>query len=155
MRTRLHLHVYGDPRPQGSKRHVGRGIMIESGGAALKTWREDVKQAALAHMTHIDPLSGPIEITVAFSLRRPMSHFVGNDRVRGLRKTAPLYHTGRPDVDKLLRSTLDALTSAGVYADDSLISLVMATKTWCDEDEPPGADITLAELTDVHTPVTM
>ena len=40
------IRVYGTPAPQGSKRHVGRGVMVES-SKKVKPWREAVKQAAL------------------------------------------------------------------------------------------------------------
>lgn len=53
--------AYGTPAPQGSKRHVGRGVMIES-SKNLKPWREAVKYAALAAKPDVDayfPKRGP------------------------------------------------------------------------------------------------
>jgi crossover junction endodeoxyribonuclease RusA len=47
-----------------------------------------------------------------------------------LRDTAPSTPAARPDLDKLLRSTLDALVDAGALADDALVVEVNAAKTY-------------------------
>lgn len=150
MTDRLTFRVFGDPVPQGSKRHVGHGVMVESGGARLTTWREDVKQAALAALAQSDFVlrdDKPLEVTLIFSLRRPQSHFsTSKARPRALLPNAPSLHTKRPDVDKIMRSTLDALTAAGAIPDDSVIAYVAATKTWCDVAEQPGAYISIVDL---------
>lgn len=44
--------VYGEPAPQGSKRHVGGGRMIES-SAKVKPWRQDVVAAAREAMADL------------------------------------------------------------------------------------------------------
>ena len=44
---RLTIVAYGQPAPQGSKRHVGKGVMVES-SKKLRPWRQDVKAAAEA-----------------------------------------------------------------------------------------------------------
>lgn len=150
MTDRITFRVFGDPVPQGSKRHVGHGVMVESGGARLTTWREDVKQAALRELALRDFLprdDKPLEVTITFSLKRPQSHFsTAKSRPRTLKPSAPSLHTQRPDVDKLLRSTLDALTASGAIPDDAVIAYVCATKTWCDVAEQPGAYITIVDL---------
>ena len=40
----IFIPVIGIPAPQGSKRHVGHGIMIEN-SKRVKPWRQDVKEA--------------------------------------------------------------------------------------------------------------
>lgn len=130
---RLSFIVYGTPAPQGSKRHVGNGVMIESNQKSLDTWREDVKLAALRAL---DVSPGwardypQVAAHVVFTLSRPRSHYL--TRISGdvLREDAPRLHGTRPDLDKLLRSTGDALTAAGVYADDNRIAQVFAVKTY-------------------------
>ena len=47
-----------------------------------------------------------------------------------------------PDLDKLLRSTFDAITTAGVWRDDAQVVVVSASKSYADT-FPPGALITL------------
>jgi hypothetical protein len=145
---RLDLIVYGDPVPQGSKRHVGHGVMVESGGARLRTWRDDVKMAALRALEMTPSWERNYPAVVGhfqFVLHRPRAHF--HQRVGGdvLREDAPYFHTTRPDLDKLLRSTWDALTAAGVYPDDNRLAQVFAIKCYCalDSLERPGLRLTL------------
>ena len=38
--------VLGTPAPQGSKRHVGKGVMVES-SRGCKPWRQDVRHTAM------------------------------------------------------------------------------------------------------------
>jgi crossover junction endodeoxyribonuclease RusA len=99
--------VRGIPAPQGSKRHVGGGVIIESSNK-VAPWRQDVRRAAEDAMNGHLPFDGPLEVVVTFTLAKP----------RTVKREMP--HV-RPDVDKLLRSTLDALGSAGVYGDDSQV----------------------------------
>src|SRR5262245_46720444 len=132
MTDRLTFRVFGEPKPQGSKRHVGHGVLVESGGAQLAEWRQDVKTAALHELQtrgqHFKP-SGAVELTIVFSLPRPRSHFGTGRNADTLKPNAPTMHTSRPDVDKLLRSTCDALTAAGVYRDDCVVAHVSMSKT--------------------------
>lgn len=136
------IHVVGTPAPQGSKRGfpVKRkngtiGVALtESAGAPLKSWREDVRTAATAeakeHGWATPPRGTPIDMAVTFYLRRPKSHYRTGANAHLLRADAPIYPTGKPDVDKLLRATLDALTSAGIYDDDSTVVHVDLRKSY-------------------------
>lgn len=147
--TVVSFRVYGTPRPQGSKRHVGHGVMIESGGVALRTWREDVKQAALAVRPELDePIDGPVELRVAFFVKRPASHWTASKRDGSrLRPAAPSRPYRRPDIDKLLRSTCDAISAAGLWADDSRVVELVASKSYCARTVEEGAAITIEALT--------
>jgi Holliday junction resolvase RusA-like endonuclease len=126
------VDVIGHPAPQGSKRHVGNGIMVESSGR-VKPWREDVvnavTRAVLAGM--IPPQTDAVAVDVTFALRRPASA-----------KRRPHPHT-RPDLDKLLRSTLDALTTSGVILDDARVVEITARKVYAPDGAPTGATITI------------
>lgn len=140
--------VHGTPAPQGSKRafnHNGRVVMIESGHERVRTWREDVKQAALKEMSErgAETYTGPVAVEVRFYLPRLKAHYRTGKNAHLLRDDAPLYVAKKPDIDKLLRATLDALTAAGVWADDSQVAKVTATKTYL---ELAGADIIVDPL---------
>ena len=135
----MRITVLGTPAPQGSKRHVGNGVMIES-SKKVKPWRQDVKYAALEAISDTDPISGPVNIRVTFYLPRPKGHY-GTGRNSGqIRTAAPSKPAGKPDIDKLLRSTLDALGEAGVFGDDAQITDVLMGKRFADT-RPPGAVI--------------
>ena len=135
------IRVFGHPAPQGSKRHVGNGVLIES-SAKVKPWRQDVRAAALEADAHFD---GPVSLTVGFLLRRPASHFRTGRNAHLLRDTAPAYPGKKPDIDKLLRSTLDGLGESGIWRDDAQVVRVRAEKLYADH-EPVGAHITIEPL---------
>lgn len=143
MSAQVGFHVYGTPKPQGSKRHVGNGILVESAGEALKTWREDVKHAALRVRAEHGELTGPLMLFVHFYLARPKSHWRTGKNAHLLSDRAPDYPAGRPDLDKLLRSTCDAITSAGLYGDDAQVVAFHAWKSYAREGLPPGAHLVL------------
>lgn len=128
----LDVRVYGSPAPQGSKRHVGGGRMIES-SKNVTPWREAVKAAVLAQRGVGPILVGPLLVTVEFALAKPKS---------AAKNARP---AKRPDIDKLLRSTFDALGDAGVWRDDSQVIGVEAIKTYAGDDPTgllaPGARI--------------
>lgn len=139
----LAFTVYGTPAGQGSKRHVGHGVMIEQ-SKRVRPWREAVKHAALtaidewnsAHCTLWEPLAGPVHITVAVRIARPKSHYRTGRFAAILRDDAPTYAPNTPDLDKALRAIFDALTDAGVWRDDRQVVAVYATKVY---DSRPGA----------------
>lgn len=147
------VSVVGLPAPQGSKRHVGRGIMVES-SKRVRPWREAVKQATLDVLT-VGPVDEqgmaervgfpfdrePVVVDVVFRLPRPRSHFRTGRHAAELRGDAPTLVSSRPDVDKLLRSTLDALGEAGMWSDDCQVAGVVAVKMYAAPAEVAGAQI--------------
>ena len=120
------VRVPGLPRPQGSKRHVGNGRMVES-SPYVDPWRERVALAARA--AHGGQLDGALHVTVCFSLPRPKGHYRTGRNAHLLRDGAPDYPTTRPDLDKLTRAILDALTGVW-WADDSLVVGIDALKVF-------------------------
>lgn len=128
------------PAPQGSKRHVGNGRMIES-SKNVKPWRYLVQQAAVA--TNHPTITGPVSISCVFLFPRPRSHYTTKGT---LRPSAPTYHSVKPDGSKCLRSTEDALVDSGLLTDDSRIALASFTKRYTTDAEHPGAIITIIPL---------
>lgn len=116
--------VEGTARPQGSKRHVGNGIMIES-SKHVASWRNWVRMKASQTMQGRTPLTGPLIVSIAFGFDRPKKHFLS----KGLRPDAPTMHQGKPDIDKLLRAVLDALTGV-VFTDDSQVASIRCHKRY-------------------------
>ena len=126
------------PAPQGSKRHLGNGVMIES-CRNVKPWRALVTNAAIA--TGLPIIRGPVSLSVVFLFLRPRGHF----GAKGLRPSAPRHHCVKPDGSKLLRSTEDALTGA-ILEDDARIVSCSWEKRYCVGAEKPGALITIIPL---------
>lgn len=142
MRT-VALRVLGDPAPQGSKRiYNGRVVEVSK---KVRPWRDAVGKSvdrAQARDLNIDQ---PVTVRVSFMLKRPACHYRTGKYAGIVKDTAPLYPVRPPDVDKLIRSTLDALTEHGVIADDSLVVTVHAQKCYAN-DEEPGALVYVEEV---------
>lgn len=136
----LTIVVYGHPAPQGSKRHVGKGVMIES-SKHVKPWRAAVAAAAVDVRGHDwTPLDVPLAVTMVFTMPKPAS-------APKRRRTWPMR---TPDLSKLVRSTEDALTDAGIWRDDARVVDCRATKTYPGEHPDaltsPGVVITITTI---------
>ena len=142
--------VNGTPAPQGSKTRTAHGGMRES-SRAVAPWREAVRHAT---QTAIAAATAPAWeapyaacVHVVFTLRRPASHYGTGRHAHLLKPQAPQHPRGRPDLDKLIRSTLDALTDAGALTDDSTVIRLDAVKCYpggnLDALDTPGAIITV------------
>ena len=131
----------GIPAPQGSKRHVGRGIMIES-SKSLPAWREqviyDVRKAANGYV-----FTEGIAVTLAFRFPRLKAHFNSKGAIKD---NAPTFKTTKPDIDKLCRAVLDAITISGAIRDDSQCYALTAVKIYCNEGPQPGISATISDL---------
>lgn len=141
--TELHIDVVGTPAPQGSKRAFvvnGRPVMAES-SKKVKPWRQDVKAAALeviATLPGFQSIEGAVSVTAHFYLPRPQGHYGSGRNAGRLKDSAPAFPAVKPDLDKLLRSTMDALGEAGCWRDDSRVVDVVAAKFYADAG-PAGA----------------
>ena len=146
----VHIAVNGiDPAPQGSKRHVGNGRMVEA-SKRVKPWRNAVALSAQQQMREqkCSLITGACSVSIEFRFKRPKSHFTTNGQ---LKANAPEHCiVKRNDIDKCCRSTLDALSDGGVFADDCLVVRLIADKRYCIGSEPPGALITVTELQQGH-----
>lgn len=151
---RLTITVHGRPAPQGSKKYAGHrrnratgrisAVLVEQ-SKRVKPWRALVTRAALntmhdANLT--EPLDGPLEAEVIFTVRKPAS-------APKRRRTWPTTRDSG-DLDKLLRSTFDGITDAEAVADDARIIAVHARKVFPLEHPEalpePGAIIRLYTL---------
>lgn len=144
----MKFRVEGIPAPQGSKRPVraggrttGRVVLVES-SKKVGPWRDAVMGASLLARTtefyRKEFPEGPVSLTVTFIMPRPAGHY-GRGRTRALLPSAPARPAGYPDLDKLCRSTCDALVAAGVLADDAQVVELNAAKVYAADGEAPGA----------------
>ncbi len=140
--TRLDFWVLGVPAPQGSKRYVGNGVMVEC-SAKVKPWREAVKWAALREGQLTLPADAPLRVELMFVLPRPRGHYRTGKNAHLLRDAAPRRPAAKPDIDKLIRSTFDAMSDARVWRDDSLVATVLALKVYEAPGRPVGARVSV------------
>jgi crossover junction endodeoxyribonuclease RusA len=128
------VFIPGHPAPQGSKRHVGGGRMVEN-CKNVKPWRSDIRSALLtADGVPFERFHGPVYVGMEFVMPRPKS--------APKRSTPPAIK--KPDVDKLARAVLDAITSAGVWDDDSQVTSMTAGKRIAEIGQTPGLHLTIA-----------
>lgn len=130
----------GHPAPQGSKRigrskRTGRPIILED-NARTKPWRQVVATSAQSAMVVAKrlPFVGPVSITLEFVMPRPKRvKFAACDT--------------KPDIDKLSRAALDALTGP-VLRDDSQVVRLTAFKRYVRASgiEAPGALISISQV---------
>lgn len=117
---RFRFEVPGKPIPQGSKHHVGNGIMVEN-QVDLGAWRDSIaviaRSAKAASGGSRGGPFGACQLMVHFRLARPKT-------VTRAMPSVP------PDLDKLLRAVFDGLTASGTIEDDARICAVQATKTY-------------------------
>lgn len=113
--TEVNFFAFGNPAAQGSKKHVGNGIMIET-SKALPSWRAAVIEYAQKAYAG-PPLDGALELQVTFWFPRPTSA-----------RKAARWKTTAPDLDKLVRGVGDALKIAGTITDDARIVSLSASK---------------------------
>jgi crossover junction endodeoxyribonuclease RusA len=127
----IDLLVEGVPVPQGSFRHVGNGRII-SANPKLNTWRDTIAQQIATQTAH-RLIEAPIRLQLVFTLPRPKSVPIG-------RRATP---TTKPDLDKLTRAVMDAISLeryCQVIKDDSLVTDLHAAKRYADH-TPAGVTI--------------
>jgi len=131
--------VIGEPAPEGSVRALSMPgkrfpVVVHDNPKALQTWRKIVVAGATVALEDgaLPYTSGEaVTVRISFYLTRPKS-------VSAKKRPEP---TVRPDVDKLTRAVLDALTMAGVYADDAQVCALRVSKEYVELD--PGALVSI------------
>jgi len=124
----VEFNVLGDPKPQGSMRaftnpKTGRPILT-SASKGLPAWRRDIKEEAVNHFDAL--IDGPVGVWAEFRFTRPKSA-----------KKGATWKISTPDLDKLVRSLLDALTGVA-YQDDARVARLIVRKRLTEGDEQPG-----------------
>jgi crossover junction endodeoxyribonuclease RusA len=135
----VHYFVPGIAKPQGSKRafvnpKTNRAIIVED-NTKTRDWRTDVRNATFTEMDGNRISEGPVCIHLKFIMKRPLS-------TPKTKATPPAVK--KPDLDKLERAILDALTGVA-YTDDSQVTILRGTKRIAEIDEVPGVWITIQD----------
>lgn len=148
---RLAIAVHGLPGPQGSKTPVGWGRSRKTGKAIplmresskkVKPWRDKVADAITAAILRGDAerLTGPVYAHITFTMPKPLN----------APKRRRTYPAVSPDIDKLERSTYDAISTANAWEDDGRVIESHSRKVYPGEHpdalSEPGAIIRLYTL---------
>lgn len=144
----IRLTVIGTPAPKGSSRAMligGQARLIASGTSAnaraQAAWVKAIREAALEVAPNQFYSKRALRIAIVFRVARPKGHYTP----RGLRPSAPAYPNVYPDIDKLVRCTLDALTGV-LFDDDSRIVALSVTKEYAASARTEGASIGVAAM---------
>lgn len=132
--------VAGDPvaQPRLRPRKIGKHLGVYMPQTA-RPWRQRVLVAGREAWGRA-PLDCALEVDLHFVIGRPKSHRTGKG---ALTRSAPAFPTGKPDLDNLLKSTLDALNGT-LWVDDSQVIAGHVSKGYVDEAEAePGVSVTV------------
>lgn len=125
--------VDGVPVPQGSKTVFmvrGKPVLADANSKALKPWRKTVTAVVRAVGSRSIPRERPVAVSATFTFERP--------------KTVKReYPTVKPDLDKLIRSVFDAVTDAGLWADDCQVVDMRIRKQY---GNVSGVTVTVGEI---------
>ena len=140
----------GDPKAQPRVKVARRGKF--SGVYTPKTadgWKMHVRVSALNAWAHVPvearkQFTGAVSVTINVFFPRPLSHYRTGKHAGELRPDAPQWHTSKPDRDNVDKAILDALTDAGLWADDCQVCAGQVTKRYADT--KPGALIEITSL---------
>lgn len=122
-------YIPGKAAPQGSKKAFviqGRAVLVDA-SEGNKAWRKLVT-TTLAQDPDLIRFKGAVNVSLSFFMEKAKSN-----------KTTLM--TQKPDIDKLARSVLDAMTDSFVIEDDSRVVYLVITKRWAGEDNMPGVII--------------
>jgi len=133
----------GQPRPRAFARKMGAVHVARFYDSDVADeWKRAVQIVVLdASIVHKWPLTlGPVAISMCFSLPRPKSHF----GAKGLKASAPVHHSGKPDADNLAKLVMDQITKSGkVWRDDSQVVSLRVEKLWASGNES-GCSVLIA-----------
>jgi crossover junction endodeoxyribonuclease RusA len=123
--------VWGQPVPQGSKVAIGKKV-VDINDARLRSWRHDVASVAKEAMEGASPYTEPVDVRLMFWFSRPKGHYGSGRNAGVLKRSAPIAPAVRPDLDKLTRAVLDALTGI-CFRDDSQVVGMTVSKLYSND----------------------
>jgi len=107
-------------------------------------WKSAVQRALLdvVHASRWEFTEAPVVVTINFAMPRPKSH----SGARGLKPSAPVHHSGKPDADNLAKLILDRITrNTRIWRDDSQVVSLTVHKFWATGAEQ-GCSVSISTL---------
>lgn len=146
----LRFEVYGKPAPAGSKRgfpirrkNGQLGVAMSDDSRRAKPWQAAIAAEAATAMDGRPLFNGALSVGLRFTVARPKAH-IRTGRNAGLVKlSAPAHPIVKPDLGKLERCVLDAMSGI-VYRDDAQVCAFHELRKCYGE--PEGVNITVVEL---------
>ena len=107
-------------------KHIGRGRIIPVSTSALTTWSTKISWVAKAAWPG-PPSEEAITANLDFMFPLPSK---ATKEVKRRLSDGMLWRPARPDIDKLARAVLDALTGIVWVDDDQVVELVCRKRWW-------------------------
>lgn len=137
----LRFRVVGTPKQKGSaKAFVPKGSakpVVTNDCKGEKPWAQQVHWTAREAAGEGWPWAGPVSVEIDFFMPRP----------KRLKDRLDVHHAQKPDIDKLTRSVLDALTGV-LWLDDSRVVELGAGKRFANPGEAPGVHVMVTQLSE-------
>lgn len=131
------------PTPKGRPRFTSHGRAYTP-AATMKAEKEVADKLRLAAIGWggVWPKTGPLAVEVDFIMPVPQSW---SKKKKQQAHNGDLWHTGRPDVDNLLKLVLDAANGV-LWIDDAQIASFGASKSYAEKNEQAGFSLKLFSL---------
>lgn len=126
--------VDGDPKgqPRARAAKVGNFVRMYTPATAAD-FKDRIRAAAKEAGLRGKMLQGPLKVDITAFFPRPKGHYRTGKNAGLLRPDAPEWHTAKPDRDNCEKACLDALTSVGVWKDDSQVCAGEVRKKYANE----------------------
>lgn len=121
----------GSPRPRAFVRGGHASVYVPN---VADDWKACVRSAVDRAYDSPPMLEGPVRLSIVYRMPRPKA------------KIKSVWHSKRPDLDNMDKATMDALSQAGVWHDDSQVANKETGKVYAKENESPGASIVVRTL---------
>lgn len=141
------FYAPGKVETKGSARGFvvnGRAVITNDNPRA-KAWAKVIAGEARKAMLGRAPIEGASSVRLDFYIDRPTGHYGTGRNAGKVKASAPVWPAVKPDVDKIARCALDALTSV-VIADDARVVSLKARKLYADHARPAGVVVQVEAL---------
>jgi Holliday junction resolvase RusA-like endonuclease len=123
--------------PKGSVRAFiapkqNRAIIVQDKHYQLRLYESILRDHLSQAMQAQSLFEGPVRVRIVFNRSRPKSS----------KRKKSMYACTRPDIDKLARAVLDAMTGI-VFTDDAQVAALIAEKRYADK---ASVEITVEEI---------
>lgn len=111
------------------KRHrFARGFVYDPSSKDKKIAIQQIKEQFTGEL-----YTDALKISFIFHIKRPKAHFRTGKYSNELKKTAPVYHTKKPDIDNFVKFYMDCMNNV-VYLDDSQVIELNVKKEYDDKE---------------------
>jgi len=128
--TELYFEVPGDPvaQPRHRVRTIGkRSMLYLPSKHPVHGYKAAIRAAFTGAVGEWPTITGAVHLSVYLQFEMPKSW---SDKKRNQLKGVK--HTGKPDLDNVLKAVCDALTDCKVWQDDRQVAAIYMSKRWAE-----------------------